>query len=185
MIARALAAKAMQDAAGASEKEPLVVTFTVIDPNTFKLKADTPYADIKEVAKVGRIVYAFIPAPVGPAFLQLTAVLTSSLIFGGVSNDGIILNIDMDSDSDIRAYRLSMLFRQSFGAGNFSAVNYKIESVGEPTEQNDAATKGYADSILTAGNSDSVIIKSSTPNSSKKFRITVDDAGAITATEVV
>lgn len=38
---------------------------------------------------------------------------------------------------------------------------------------------------LTAGNNDSVIIKSSTPNSTKKFRITVDDAGAITATEVV
>lgn len=38
---------------------------------------------------------------------------------------------------------------------------------------------------LTLGDSDSVVIKSSTPNSSKKFRITVDDAGAITATEVV
>lgn len=38
---------------------------------------------------------------------------------------------------------------------------------------------------LTAGNSDSVVIKSSTPNSTKKFRITVDDAGAISATEVV
>lgn len=38
---------------------------------------------------------------------------------------------------------------------------------------------------LTAGNNDSVVIKSSTPNSTKKFRITVDDAGAITATEVV
>lgn len=175
----------MQGAAGAGEREPLVVTFTVIDPNTFKLKADTPYADIKEVAKVGRIVYAFIPAPVGPAFLQLTAVLTSSLIFAGVYNDGIIFNIDMDSDSEISVYRLSMLFRQSFGAGNFSAGNYKIESVGKPTNDSDAATKGYVDNILTAGNKDSVVIKSSTPNSDKKFRITVDDAGAITATEVV
>lgn len=37
---------------------------------------------------------------------------------------------------------------------------------------------------LTVGNSDSVVIKSSTPNSTKKFRITVDDAGTISATEV-
>ena len=31
----------------------------------------------------------------------------------------------------------------------------------------------------------SVIIKSSTPDSTKKFKITVDDSGTITATEVV
>lgn len=37
---------------------------------------------------------------------------------------------------------------------------------------------------LTVGNSDFVVIKSSTPNSTKKFRITVDDAGVISATEV-
>ena len=37
---------------------------------------------------------------------------------------------------------------------------------------------------LTAGNNDSVVIKSSTPKSTKKFRITVDDAGTISATEV-
>lgn len=37
---------------------------------------------------------------------------------------------------------------------------------------------------LTAGNNDSVVIKSSTPNSTKKFRITVDDAGTISAAEI-
>lgn len=39
-------------------------------------------------------------------------------------------------------------------------------------------------SLGGSGNSDSVVIKSSTPNSSKKFRITVDDAGTISATEI-
>jgi hypothetical protein len=36
----------------------------------------------------------------------------------------------------------------------------------------------------TDGSNDPVVIKSSTPNSNKKFRITVDDAGTISATEV-
>lgn len=78
----------------------------------------------------------------------------------------------------------------------WDASNIRIWNVGSPIASSDAATKGYADNILTsakgysdniltAGNSDSVVIKSSTPNSTKKFRITVDDAGAISATEVV
>lgn len=177
----------MQDAAGASEKEPLVVTFTVIDPNTFKLKADTPYADIKEVAKVGRIVYAFIPAPVGPVFGQLTDASSSDLWFGGFSITGSMIIIEMKSDSDIHGTAIETLYRRADGAGggDFNAENHKIMNVKEPTDNSDAATKQYTDNILTAGNSDSVVIKSSTPNSTKKFRITVDDAGAITATEVV
>ena len=71
------------------------------------------------------------------------------------------------------------------GAVEWDARNFRIINVGSPTDNSDAATKGYVDNILTAGNSDSVVIKSSTPNSTKKFRITVDDAGVISATEVV
>lgn len=186
MIARALAAKAMQKAAGASDKEPLIVTFTVENPLTLKLKADTPYADIVAAVNAVRIVYAFVPAPVGPAFMQLTVMSYNSLIFSCVSNAGLIFNIIMESDSDISVAPIKMLYRlDESTASSFSAEGYKISDVGEPTVSSDAATKGYADNILTAGNSNSVIIKSSTPNSTKKFRITVDDAGAITATEVV
>lgn len=186
MIARALAAKAMQDAAGASEKEPLIVTFTVEDLSTFKLKADTPYDDIVAAANAERIVYAFIPAPIGPGFMQLVAAVSDSSIFSYVSNDGIIFNIIMKSDSNISVESTKMLYRLNAStASGFHAEGYKISNVGEPTALSDAATKGYVDNILTAGNSNSVVIKSSTPNSTKKFRITVDDAGAITATEVV
>ena len=35
-----------------------------------------------------------------------------------------------------------------------------------------------------SGNGNSVIVKSSTPDSTKKFKITVDDSGTISATEV-
>lgn len=47
-------------------------------------------------------------------------------------------------------------------------------------DSNNKPTKWSTDKWST----DSVVIKSSTPNSTKKFRITVDDAGTISATEV-
>lgn len=186
MIARALAAKAMQEAAVASEKEPLVVTFTLVSLNPIGLKADTPYDDIIEAVNAGRIVYAFVPNP-GPVFGQLSNAENGILNFNAFSVLGEMMNINMSSDSDITGKFIDILYRPGdiSGDGNFDADHHKISRVGEPTDLDDAATKNYVDNIMTAGNGDSVVVKSSTPNSTKKFRITVDDAGAITATEVV
>lgn len=176
----------MQGAAGASEKDPMVVTFTVTNPETFLLKADTPYADIMEAANAGRIVYAFVPNP-GPAFGQLTYIEDGELLFNAFVEFGKSMTIRMKSDSDILGLLTYMIFGINFANNGiiFTASDYRITSVGEPEDDTDAATKNYVDNILTAGNSNSVVIKSSTPNSTKKFRITVNDAGAITATEVV
>lgn len=186
MIARALAAKAMQGAAGASGKEPLVVTFTLASLSPLKLKADTPYDDIKEAANAGRIVYAFVPNP-GPVFGQLSDAENGVLNFNAFSVLGEMMNINMSSDSDITGKLINILYRPGdiSGGGDFDADDHKISNLDDPTENYDAATKIYVDNIMTAGNNDSVVIKSSTPNSTKKFRITVNDAGAITATEVV
>lgn len=177
----------MQEAAGASEKELMVVTFTVTDPNTFALKADTPYADIREAANAGKIVYAFVKNSSQLLFGQLTNSVASELVFNAFSGETQVMNIIMKSDSDIHGTAETLLSRPAnvVGGGDFDAYGHKIIILGEPTNDSDAATKRYADKILTAGNSDSVVLKSSTPNSTKKFRITVDDAGAITATEVV
>ena len=166
---------------------PMIVTFTVTDLSTFALKADTPYDDIKKAANAGRIVYAFVSAPVGPLFGQFSNAAGSNLLFSAYNNVGAIMIITMKSDSVIYGTGINPLYRLDdiVGGGDFNANNHRITGMAEPTDDSDAATKSYADKILTAGNNDSVIIKSSTPNSTKKFRITVDDAGAITATEVV
>ena len=70
-----------------------------------------------------------------------------------------------------------------------SADTYLVKQPTTDEKRKFLSTDGNGNQVwedpLTAGNNDSVVIKSSTPNSSKKFRITVDDAGAITATEVV
>lgn len=177
----------MQGAAGASEKEPLIVTFTVTDMSTFALNADIPYADIVKAANAGRIVYAFVPKPLGPLFGQLSVVYDPELLFNAFNVSGQIMTINMSSDSDIYGTQIQVLYRLSdaAGGGDFSAKNHRIAYVSDPIGTSDAANKRYVDNIMTAGNGDSIVIQSSTPNSNKKFRITVDDAGAITATEVV
>ena len=43
---------------------------------------------------------------------------------------------------------------------------------------------GWVETTLFKNGDDSMILKSSTEGSTKKFKITVDDSGAITATEI-
>lgn len=70
-----------------------------------------------------------------------------------------------------------------------SADTYLVKQPTSDERRQFLSTDTYGHQIwanpLTAGNSDSVVVKSSTPDSTKKFRITVDDAGVISATEVV
>ena len=61
-------------------------------------------------------------------------------------------------------------------------TTYYLSSDNMIVRGNEIATlNGYVKSMIDAAE---YIIHSSTPNSTKKFKITVDDSGAITATEV-
>ena len=135
-------------------KEPMVVTFTVTDMSTFALKADTTYDDIVEAANAGRIVYAFIPKPLGPMFGQLSMIENSQILFNAINYTGQIINIAMRSDSDISGTAYELIYRpgDAVGGGDFNAYNHRIENVSEPTDDSDAATKGYVDKSL--GSSD-------------------------------
>lgn len=135
-------------------KEPMVVTFTVTDMSTFALKADTTYDDIVEAANAGRIVYAFIPKPLGPMFGQLSMIENSRILFNAINYTGQIINIAMRSDSDISGTAYELIYRpgDAVGGGDFNAYNHRIENVSEPTDDSDAATKGYVDKSL--GSSD-------------------------------
>lgn len=53
----------------------------------------------------------------------------------------------------------------------------QIKGIRAPVEDTDAANKGYVDDTK-------LIVQSSTAGSTKKFRITVDDAGTLSATEI-
>lgn len=62
--------------------------------------------------------------------------------------------------------------------GSLDMSSNKITNLATPISDTDAATKKYVDEH-------SCIISSSTPGSTKKFKITVDDSGTLSVTEVV
>ena len=130
-------------------KDLMIVTFTLTNFNPFEFKADIPYEDIKEAANAGRIVYAFVPSP-GPVFGQLTNASSSILRFNAFGNVGQMMNITMNSDSDITGVFIDSLYRLSdnSGGGDFDANDHRIMGVNEPTEPSDAATKNYVDKSL-------------------------------------
>lgn len=179
----------MREAAGASEKEPLIVAFTVTDPTALTCTADKTLEEVDAAYKQKIPVYGSITLGDQSGFLSCTYSDGGYYLFSGLAGVadtamGVVYN------EEVCAARLNSLLVAEFSLVPSSSVVFDaggriIREVKDPEQANDAATKGYADSILTAGNSDSVVIKSSTPNSNKKFRITVDDAGAITAAEVV
>lgn len=195
MIARALAAKAIQEAAGSSGKEPLVVTFTITDPTTMTCTADKTYEEVDTAYKQNIPIYGTLAYGIVKMFFLCSSYDKDgddeTLIFFGAGPDMTYWMIAYNKNNyqgeityEIASAGLNFLFSFRDDPG-FDANNIKIFNLPNPTENTDAVTKEYADKILTSGNSVSVVIRSSTPNSSKKFRITVDDAGAITATEVV
>ncbi len=59
----------------------------------------------------------------------------------------------------------------------------KKACVSAETKSGDSTTRTERSTIVTNGDSD-IVLSSSTSGSTKKFRITVDDSGALTATEV-
>lgn len=178
----------MRDAAGASEKEPLIVTFTVTDPTTLTCTADKTLEEVDAAYKQKIPVYGSITLGDQSGFLSCTYSDGGYLFSGLAGEANTTMGVFYGEGFCVAVLKSLLVGDFSLGSSSgtvFDAGERIIRKVKDPEQANDAATKGYADKILTAGNSDSVVLKSSTPNSTKKFRITVDDAGAITATEVV
>ena len=67
------------------------------------------------------------------------------------------------------------------GAGEVGTNRALIKNVANPINDTDAATKEYIDRKIS---DNAIIINSSTADSNKRFKITVDDSGTLTATEV-
>ena len=164
---------------------PMIVNFTITNPQTLQCTADKTFAEVDAAYKKGIPIYGRVALNHQQGFLSCSHEKGGSYNFTGLamkSNFAMAINY---TSTDCGAF-LAKIMWKDFVDNNatWDASEAQIENVGSPTKPSDAATKQYADNILTAGNSDSVVIKSSTPNSTKKFRITVDDAGAISATEV-
>ena len=103
----------------------------------------------------------------------------------------IVIDVNADNSSEENKITLYGLNGQSTSISADGVLDYsghviKIGSLRRPTivryvntpeEEYDAATKGYVDGKIS---DTEIFLKSSTPDSTKKFRITVDDSGTLT-----
>lgn len=178
----------------------MIVNFTVTDLQTFECTADKTFAEVDAAYKKGIPIYGRVALGDQQGFLSCSHEIheiDDNYNFTGLaikSNFTMAINY---TSTGCKGYLGQIMWKNFLSDDDaiWDADNFRIGNVGSPTSDTDAATKqytddiltaakSYADNILTAGNSDSVVIKSSTPDSTKKFRITVDDAGTISATEV-
>lgn len=138
--------------------------------NNYNITLDKTFAQIREAIGDGKIPIAAIAG----AYFQLSQntdrLITFSVVVGDKSGSAIqTLYVYPEQDPQVDFY--GVLTTDSVGA--LPQVNMSSD----PTKAMQIATKKYVDDK-------ECILKSTTPGSTKKFKITVDDSGNISATEV-
>lgn len=142
------------------------------EPGSYSI--DKTFAQIREAALNGRSVVARV-AGSGPAvsLLPLASFDETVIVFAAaVPDDGLVsFGLSVASTNDVRAGRV-------IAPGLIDGDKFPQQTMAaDPTEPMQIATKQYVDDK-------EFILRSTTPNSTKKFKITVDDTGTLKATEV-
>ena len=142
--------------------------------SNMEVTLDKTFAQIQAAIQEGKHPVAHIPE-IGVPFLPLVVGSTDWVTFAAVADvsEGTITSIGItitDNDS-ILLNRSASPVINSEGFMN----QYRME--GDPISPLQIATKKYVDEK-------ECILKSTTPGSAKKFKITVDDTGTLSATEV-
>ena len=142
--------------------------------SNMEVTLDKTFAQIKAAIQEGKQPVARISG-MGVSFLPLVSSDTDAVAFAAVGDvsDGTITSIGIfiTADDTILFNRSASPTINSDGA----LIQYPMES--DPISPMQIATKKYVDDK-------ECILQSTTPGSTKKFKITVDDSGAISATEV-
>lgn len=154
--------------AGSSD---FVVNGTANQEGTVTL--DKTFVQINEAANSGKNVFARITLGNFIAFMPLTQYDSSQVKFAAAFND----NRNVCATELVVAPSFNALSVNRSPGLNDNRNMLQISMASDPTEAMQIATKKYVDDNVC-------ILHSTTPGSTKKFKITVDDSGAISATEV-
>ena len=142
--------------------------------SNMEVTLDKTFAQIKAAIQEGKQPVVHITG-MGDVFLPFVGDFTDMLAFATVADvsDGTIssIGIAITADDTILFNHAASPVINSDGFMN----QYPMES--DPVSPMQIATKKYVDNK-------ECILKSTTPDSTKKFKITVDDSGNISATEV-
>ena len=165
----------------------IVVNFTMVNPETGTITADKTYEEIRLALREGRHVVGILNFGASEYILNVCSqyedFMTEGMMvapapkgyivfYSLVPKKNAIIGVVVSSDNTIS-----------------SGVLLQIPTVTDLIRgsSSDAITSGAVYTALQAKQNiitDHIILSSSTTDSTKKFKITVDDSGALTATEV-
>ena len=141
--------------------------------SNMEVTLDKTFAQIQAAIQEGKHPVANIHG-MGVPFLPLVYASTVGVVFASVMDvsEGTITSIGLTITQD------AILFDHLISPTlNFDGYLNQYLMEADPTSPMEIATKKYVDDK-------ECILKSTTPGSTKKFKITVDDSGNISATEV-
>ena len=158
----------------------LYVVNATIDFDSFKLSVDKTFEEIKQAYDEGK--YSIVLSLMGASITPLTGMSSEGCVFTSVTTaQRAIVSVTVDTvkitkDNVVETYSAELATTTS------ELPNpYPLTFTGAVNETYDGSS---AKTIKIPSGGDEVIIASSTAGSTKKFKITVDDSGTITATEI-
>ena len=168
---------ALEQANKSIDKALFVVNITSNGGGTFS--ADKTYDEIVQAYNEGKYNIVVHVASMNNFIFPLLGIADYSVLFGGTIADGIIgfLSFIITDNNEVQMEILPLATLED------KLPNpHPLTFTGAVNETYDGSS---AKTIAIPSGGDEVIIASSTAGSTKKFKITVDDSGAITATEIV
>ena len=170
---------ALDKANNALDKALFVVNFTTTDGVTFS--ADKTFDEIVQAYNEGKYsIVAFMAVEAGVYILPLLAISNYNAVFSCAIDEA-----DMHGRTSFFITKNNEVLQEItlLATLNDTLPNpYPLTFTGAVSETYDGSS---AKTIEIPSGGDEVIIASSTAGSTKKFKITVDDSGTISATEVV
>jgi hypothetical protein len=151
-----------------------VINGTVNSANAVTL--DKTYDQIKEALNAGRKTYIeLVRGVISISVLPVMSVSLQEVVFAGVTSTGggvvTAVSVVVTSDDNV-----SLIVSEA-PALNSDGAMLQVTMTADPADDMQIATKKYVDDK-------EFILQSTTPGSSKKFKITVEDSGVLSAVEV-
>lgn len=151
-----------------------VINGTVNSANAVTL--DKTYDQIKEALNAGRKTYMeLVRGVISISVLPVMSVSLQKVVFAGVTSTsgGVVTAVSVVVTSDDN---VSLIVSEA-PALNSDGAMLQVTMTADPADDMQIATKKYVDDK-------EFILQSTTLGSSKKFKITVDDSGVLSAVEI-
>lgn len=141
------------------------------------------FGDVKAAAVSGKSVWAKVSYLGDYVYIPLTVYASSTIIFSGSYSTYTIFTVFWVNENQPRFVRSDVLTDGSLADSTPLAAGEASSGTGAQAARADHVHPKELPDGLELG-SNYIILASSTADSTKKFKITVDDSGTLTATEV-